>query len=129
MPTLICPPGSADAGTPISHGDHCFNPYRPDPGGPFLVDVPPEVAAPLIHTGGFVLAKVEEAEPTGEVVLVHHPDPTVSTGAGTADGKGNFWVHFKTAMHLIASHGFKGGARPAEEPAAAASPEPAPKKK
>jgi hypothetical protein len=36
--TLALPPGID--GYPISHGDRSFPYYRPDPDGPFLVDVP-----------------------------------------------------------------------------------------
>jgi hypothetical protein len=54
LATLVCPPGTADA--PISHGTIAYLPYRADqhdPASPWLVDVPPHVAAPLLRVGGF----------------------------------------------------------------------------
>jgi hypothetical protein len=52
--TLIVPQGAELA--PISHGTIAYLPYRVDqhdPASPWLVDVPPHVAAPLLRVGGF----------------------------------------------------------------------------
>jgi hypothetical protein len=50
--TLLCPEGAETA--PISHGPIAFEPYRQNwRSGPFLVDVPPEVARHLCYRGGF----------------------------------------------------------------------------
>ena len=51
--TLICPPGAELA--PISHGDKAFEPYCEfGRTGRWLVDVPREAAAGLLH-GGFAV--------------------------------------------------------------------------
>jgi hypothetical protein len=64
MVTLQLPPGAADA--PISHGTTFYRPYpadHRDPASPMLVDVPVEVAIPLLKRGGFFMAKRENPAP------------------------------------------------------------------
>lgn len=125
METLICPPGSADAGTPISHGDRCFPPYRPDSNGPWLVDVPPEVAEHFLRNAGFIMARKDAPAPVPEVpaemAKLRHP-----TGVGCSfdgveyapDEEGFIRVPHR-AVRFLAPHGFvpPGAAEPDASPA------------
>lgn len=120
---LVCPPGSADSGAAISHGACAYPPFRPDPIGPWLVDVPPDVAAPLIRFGGFRMRDLMPPPPpqTEAWALVHHPDdPNAVPGAAqpAEDARGHWWVPAARVAALRA-HGFVAGVRrpePSPEP-------------
>jgi hypothetical protein len=115
MVTLRCPEGAWDY--PISSGTVSYFPYRADItsddrrefGGPWLVDVPADIAHHFLGVLGFV--KVEAAAMRGD------PIPTVrmrnAHGAGCSfrgytyepDGDGVIVVPMD-AMTELASHGF-----------------------
>lgn len=126
MVTLICPAGSADAGTPISQGDHAFPPYRLAPDGPWLIDVPPDVAEHFILNAGFIRMPKKDVAPIPDapayMAKLRHP-----SGAGCSfdgveyapDEEG--FVHVPhAAVRVLASHGFvpAGAAAPAAPDAA-----------
>jgi hypothetical protein len=71
--TLALPPGID--GYPISHGDRSFPYYRPDPNGPFLVDVPAEVAEHLLLRGGFsrMVRKEDAVASPGGFAMIRGP--------------------------------------------------------
>ncbi|HJU15719.1 MAG TPA: hypothetical protein VJ770_04550 [Stellaceae bacterium] len=113
MVTLIVPPGTL--GYPVSHGTASFEPY-PDGEGRWLVDVPDEVAAHLLHVGGFAVAKKAESMtlPAGMVTL-RHPEGVACSFAGRVyapDAEGVVRVPAAAAAELTA-HGFVavGGAK------------------
>lgn len=118
MITLACPIGSADAGYPVSFGDHQFQPYRPDPQGPWLIDVPSEEAIDFLRIGGFRMVNATRPPPQ-DVVLMHHPDdPNAVPGDHRpADQPGHWWIPAARVAALMA-HGFVAG-----EHAAAHAPE------
>jgi hypothetical protein len=107
--TLQVPADAADY--PIAHGTERFHPYRADhtdPASVWLVDVPEEVAAHLLHVGGFAVAKKDmPAMPAGRV-RVRHPEGIGCSFDGQAyepDADGIVMVPAAAAAELMA-HGF-----------------------
>jgi hypothetical protein len=107
---LQVPPGAADY--PIAHGTEPYHPYRADhadPASVWLVDVPEEVAAYLLKTGGFAVAKSERppAAPAG-MVRMRHPEGVGCSFAGQVyepDEDGVVLVPAE-AVAALAAHGF-----------------------
>jgi hypothetical protein len=59
--TLVCPPGAESA--PISHGATAYRSYRVHKASDvWLVDVPLEVARPLMRNGGFYVYQAEPSQ-------------------------------------------------------------------
>jgi hypothetical protein len=102
--TLTLPPGARDGA--ISFGDHEFLPYRA-PGGPWLVDMPPEIARHFVHNGGFAMAQAPQPVPAGMVRLMH-PDRIGCSYGGVSyepDEEGHVLVPSGAPAEL-AAHGF-----------------------
>ncbi len=83
--TLVCPPGAADY--PVSHDIIDYQPdvYRADHTDPTSgrhVDLPPHVAVPLLHTGGFSLPKTKPVPPSGEFVRLVDKDGDLERSCG-----------------------------------------------
>jgi hypothetical protein len=110
--TLQLPPGVD--GYPVSHGDQSFPYYRPDPNGPFLVDVPPNVAEHLMRQGGFArMPRKDDASvpamPPGFAMLKAPPDCSGLSFAGqnyTPDQEGIVTIPAHAVGHARA-HGFR----------------------
>jgi len=113
--TLVCPEGAGR----IAHGPVDFKPYRAnhlDPASVWLVDVPPEAAEHLIHTGGLYMAdqtelpmvpagmaKVRMTDGSGGGCTYGSPDSV----AYPADAKGVVLVPVAAVAELCESHGFE----------------------
>jgi hypothetical protein len=114
MVTLRCPEGAWDY--PISHGTRSFNPYRADVtsedtrefGGPWLVDVPADIAHHFVGVLGFV--KMEEAAMRSGPVPMVRVRKTEGPNHGAAgyepDEDGTMAVPDDVAAILCESHGF-----------------------
>lgn len=106
MITLACPSGAE--GYAISHGAAQFIPYREDhknPASRWLVDVPPEAALGLTHTGGFVMVQPAAAVPHGFALIRHTTDPNAGFSGGAPDGNGNLIIEVGRVADARA-HGF-----------------------
>lgn len=92
MVTLIFPPGEWAWTYPVSHGDVCYWPYSSGQPGTFdewYIDVPREVAAPLIAKGGFRVAQTTQTTvivQTDAMVRMRHPDGPRSFGWSPGPG-------------------------------------------
>jgi hypothetical protein len=107
--TLALPPGID--GYPISHGDRSFPYYRPDPHGPFLVDVPAEVAEHLLVRGGFsrMVRKEDTMAITAGFAMMQGPagHNGLSFGGRTYAPDENGVVTIPVgAVEIARSHGF-----------------------
>ena len=131
--TLLCPEGAFDY--PVSHGTREFYPYRADHvddsgrefGGPWLVDVPAEVAQHFLGAGGFlIMAASTPAAPTGMVRLRKQADRPESADWGDyeADADGVILIpadHNVSA--LCESHGYEVVPEPEAAPEEPSEPE------
>jgi hypothetical protein len=111
MITLVVPPGVL--GYPIAHGTTGYDPY-PDGNGRWLVDVPADVALPLLHVGGFAVKKDPAppdrgaAETAAALVALRHPEGAGCSFAGRSyrpDAAGVVRVPAAAVAELLA-HGF-----------------------
>jgi hypothetical protein len=114
--TLIVPYGTL--GYPIAHGTTGFEPY-PDGMGWWLVDVPDTIAAYLLKTGGFSMAKKDQPAAPAGMVRLRHPEGVGCSFAGQAyepNADGVVLVPAEAVAALVA-HGFVAVEEPAPEKA------------
>jgi hypothetical protein len=107
---LICPPGANDY--PISHGTTNYRAYLADPHDPesdWLVDVPPEVAAHLLHKGGFTLPHVYILQSAGSVRMIARSGASSCSWGGQTflpDEDGAITVPVEAMADLNQGHDF-----------------------
>jgi hypothetical protein len=134
--TLVLPPGANDAA--ISHGTMDYQPeaYRldhTDRNSERRIELPPHVAAPLLHRGGFYVAPTSYVVHSQGSIRMRHKDGPRSCGWGgiafEPDEDGVIEVPVE-AIADLQSHGFE-SAPPKElvEPPVEDEAEEAPKKK
>jgi hypothetical protein len=111
MTVILQVPADA-ADYPIAHGTERFHPYRTDhtdPASVWLVEVPEEVAAHLLHVGGFAVAKKDMPPATTiGMVRLRHSEGVGCSFAGRVyepDADGVVRVPAEAAAELMA-HGF-----------------------
>jgi hypothetical protein len=131
--TLVVPVGADDF--PISHGTVDYQPsvYRADhtdPNSKHLLDVPPNVAEPFIHKGGFYPMPEQAPPPSSEMTRLYQPaGPTSCTWKDKSyepDADGCVEVPAEAGGTLAEAFGFRLAAdRPFVEPTVAVEPEPA----